>query len=235
MTGTSIANFSRSLLKMDSTTFSDADALIFLNIAYGRRILDILRLQVDRNANQIEAYTTLKSTVGLVDGNNGYMGEYAFPANLVRPVRMEVSYDGTNWSRCTVYDINENLNAEASETSINDTFSTANPVVEYRNNSFFLRPTKDDAGDITAGIHIWYEYRETEFSALTEIPTFESNLHDMLSFDIAEVKALNESFGTIWWNNFKRMKAEAENRFNEFYKSQMKKTKRLTSFNESYK
>jgi len=237
MTGTTLANYSRILLNRDSTTFTDADALTILNVAYGKRILDILRTEVDRNAQMTEATTNLISTVGLLSGDNGYMGEYDFPSDLVKPMRMEVSFDGVSWKPCKVYDINENLNSEATEDSINSAFSTNHPYVDFMRNAFRIRPLKTTAGNITEGIRIWYELRETELATLASTPDFESNLHDVLAFDIAEVKALNQSqaYDVKWWNLFNKMKAEAENKFFQFYKSQMKRTKRLTAKMDSYK
>jgi len=237
MTGNNVADYARILLNRNSTTFSDADALTILNVAYGKRILDILRTEVDRNAQMTEATTTLISTVGLSSGNSGYMGEYAFPTNLVKPMRMEVSFDGVSWNKCQVYDINENLNSEATSDSINGTFSTSSPFVDFMRNCFRIRPLKTTAGDIAEGIRIWYEMRQTSLSALTETPDIEQNLHDVLAFDIAEVKALNQSqsYDVKWWNSFNKMKAEAENRFLQYYKSQMKRNNRLTSKIEKYR
>jgi hypothetical protein len=237
MTGANVANYARTLLNRNSTTFTDEEALTLLNVAYGKRILDILRTEVDRNAQITEAATTLLSTEGLSPGDNGYMGEYAFPSDLVKPLRVEVSYDGVSWNKCRIYDLNENLASEATEDSINRTFSTNHPYVEFSRNSFFIRPLKTTPGDISEGIRIWYELRQAELPTLASTPDLEPNLHDVLAFDIAEVKALNQSqsYDAKWWNLFNKMKAEAENKFFQFYKSQMKRNKGITVKRDRYK
>ena len=50
------------------------------------------------------------TTTGLVAGNNGYNGEYAFPTNLLKPIRAEVRYTTTGTPlKCTVYDVTDEL------------------------------------------------------------------------------------------------------------------------------
>jgi len=41
-------------------------------------------------------------------------------------------------------------------------------------------------GDITAGINIWYEARESALSADSDSPSFEESLHDLVPLMIAE-------------------------------------------------
>lgn len=95
----------------NSTTFLDGNStnvLADLNTAYGHRTLKILKVRQDINPSITEAYTNLISTVGLVAGDNGYNGEYAFDTATLRPVRIEISYDGTTWRPCEIYDLNDN-------------------------------------------------------------------------------------------------------------------------------
>ena len=234
MTGTDIAAYTRILTNTDSVTLTDADILTILNVKYGHRILDILRVQVDKNANITESYTNLVSLTGLVAGDNGYNGEYAFPTNLLKPIRAEVLYTTTGTPlKCTVYDITDSQSSEQVG-EVNDTFSQADPYIRFERDSFFLRPIPTTS--VTAGLHIWYEKRQTALTALSETPDFEQNLHDILAVDIAEIEALRhpENFTMEWRTAFALIKAETDARFKEFYKNRMKRNKQMRSKGESY-
>lgn len=229
MTGTSIAAYARILTNTNSVTLEDADILTILNIKYGHRILDILKIQTDKNANLTEAYSNLVSLTGLVAGDNGYNGEYAFPTDLLRPVRAEVLYTSTGTPvKCEVYDITDSHDSEQPG-EVNNTFSQANPYVRFERDSYFIRPIPTTS--VTAGLHIWYEKRQTALTALSETPDFESNLHDILAVDIAEVEALRhpENFTTEWRTAFKEIKTETVDRFKEHYKNRMKRNFQMRS------
>lgn len=167
----------RTELNTNSTKVSDATLLTGVNLDYGELIMSALKARGDYNFTINEATTDLKSTSGLLSGNNGYNGEYAWPSDVLKPTRVEVSFDGSNYYPCTVYDITDlKSKSEFSQTDLNNTFSQTNPYVRFERNSFFIRPLKATAGDITAGIHIWYEQRQTALTA-SDTPTIEPNFH----------------------------------------------------------
>jgi len=206
--------------------------LTILNIKYGHRILDILKVQVDKNANVTESYTNIVTTTGLNPGDNGYNGEYAFPTDLLRPLRAEISVNGT-FVKCDVYDLADN---DLSETPGEESgFSINRPFVRFERDSYFVRPVPTSS--VTSGLHIWYEARQTALSALSETPTFEQNLHDILAFDIAEVEALKhtENFSVEWRNAFAIMKAECERRFFDYYKNFAKRNLKMIAKKQNYK
>jgi hypothetical protein len=218
------------LTNRNSTTFLNgvaADILSEINTQYGLRILDILKVQVDRNSSQNEATTDLLSTSGLTAGQLGFNGEYPFPTDLLKPIRVEVSYDGTTWYPTSYYDVYENTGSEHSEDSINSTFSQSNPFVRFDRNSYFVRPLKTTADDVTDGIHIWYEQRQTDLT--TDSPVFESNLHDILAYDLALQEYLMHP--ALYTNNWKLAfdieRNRVENKFLEFYKNRFKKSMQL--------
>jgi len=229
MTGTSIAEYARILTNTNSDTLTDADVLTILNIKYGHRILDILKIQTDKNANLTESYTNLVSLTGLVAGDIGYNGEYPFPTELLRPVRAEIRYTATGTPvKCEIYDIADSANSEQPG-EVNNTFSQANPYIRFERDSYFVRPIPETP--ITGGLHIWYEKRQTALTALSETPEFEPNLHDILAVDIAEVEALRhpENFTTEWRTAFKEIKTETVDRFKEHYKNRMKRNFQMRS------
>lgn len=214
------------LTNTNSSTFLDANAtniLAELNTQYGHRILDILKVQVDRNANQEEATTTLVSTSGLVAGDNGYNGEYAFPSDLLKPIRVEISYDGTTWYPASFYDIYENDKSEHEEDGVQANFSQSEPYVRFDRDSFFVRPLKTTSGNITAGIHIWYEKRQADLSDGS--PTFEQNLHDVLAYDLAYQEYLMhpDKYTANWKIGFDDERSRVIARFMDFYKNRFKR------------
>lgn len=108
------------------------------------------------------------------------------------------------------------------------------PMVRFERDSYFVRPTKDTAGNITNGIHIWYEGRQTDMT--TDSPAFEQNLHDVLSYDLAEMEAIMHpaKYTPDWWISFRIKKTELEGLFTDFYKNRMKRTLKAKSKNTSY-
>jgi hypothetical protein len=221
----SLQNKAYRITNKTSSTFLDGDAtniLEELNIQYGHRILDILKVQVDRNASQEEATTDLISETGLVAGDNGFNGEYAFPTDLLKPIRVEVSYDGTTWLPCSFYDVYETETSEHDSDAIADTFGEADPYVRFDRNSYFIRPL--NTGDtVTDGIHIWYEQRQTDLTDGS--PDIEQNLHDILSYDLAYQEYLmhTEKYSRDWKQAFDDERLRAELRFKEFYKNRFRR------------
>lgn len=233
MVTSTLYTLSRDILNTNSTVLPDSKLLEWLNIAYGHRILDILRFQVDRNASMEFSKTDFVSTLGLVEGDNGYDGEYAFPTDLLRPIRAEVSFDGTTFRKCKIYDIGENERSEVSD--IDTDFSETEPYVRFERNSFFIRPL-NTGSTVTYGIRIWYEKRQT---ALADggTPDFESNLHDLLAFDLAEMELLrhNEKYTDVVAARIRKEKAVREERFTEFYNNRMKRNFQLRPKYENFK
>lgn len=225
------------LTNTNATTFLDGNStnvLAELNTVYGHRTLDLLRVRQDINSQIKEVYTDLLSTSGLSAGDLGYNGEYPFDTGTMRPVRIEVSYDGTKWRPCDIYDINDNRTSEFKEGDINNAFSTSRPYVRFERDSYFIRPLKTTTGDVTGGIHAWYEKRQTDLT--TDSPDFEQNLHDLLAYDLAELERLMhpDKYSMEWRTDFDTTKAKLESRFNDFYKNRFKRTKALTSKPENY-
>lgn len=233
MTTNTIYILTRDILNTNPTVLPDSKLLEWLNIRYGHRILDILRYQVDRNATMQISKTNFVSTFGLVAGDNGYDGEYAFPTNMLRPIRMEVSYDGVTFNKCKIYDIGEFDWSEV--TGILENCSKSEPVVRFERDSFFIRPL--NTGDtVIYGIRIWYEKRQTALTA-GDIPDFEENLHDLLAFDLAEMEMMRhaEKYTDVVAARVKRGKEEREERFIEFYNNRMKRNFQLKPRYENFR
>jgi len=235
MIGSDILSLAYRLVNKDSATFLDANSTNIyadLNRIYGHRILDILRVRVDKNASITNATTTLISTAGLVAGDNGFNGEYAFPTTLLRPVRFEVSYDGVNWLKATVYDNELNNLSEYNDTQLAGAFSQGAPRVDFTRNSYKIRPPKTTAGDIANGIYIEYEKRQTDFTSSTAPTEIESNLHDMLAWDLAKLETVMHSskYSSQELAVFNAEHQKMEQRFLSFYATNLP-TKKTMTFN----
>lgn len=235
MHGSAILSLAYRLVNKDSDTFLDgveANIMEDLNRAYGHRILDILRVRVDKNASIKEVTTTLVSTSGLAIGDNGYNGEYAFPTDLLKPVRFEVSYDGITWNKATVYDNTLNNGSEYNDTQLANDFSESSPRVDFTRNSFKIRPPKTSTGNITNGIYIEYEVRSVDFSSSTAPVDIESTLQDILSWDLArlEITMHSSKYSSQEITVFNQEHEKIEKRFLTFYSTNLP-TKKNMSFN----
>lgn len=235
MIGSDILSLSYRLVNKDSSTFLDGNSTNIyadLNRIYGHRILDILRVRVDKNASISEVTTTLLSTVGLVAGDNGFNGEYAFPTTLLRPVRFEVSYDGVMWKKCKVYDNELNKNSEYNDTQLVSDFSEDDPKIDFTRNSFKIRPPKTTAGNITNGIYIEFEKRQVDFTSSTAPTEIESNLQDMLSWDLAKLETVMHAakYSPQELAVFNMEHSKMEQRFLSFYATNLP-TKKTMDFN----
>ena len=235
MLGADILEKAYRLTNTDSSTFLDGSSTNIykdLNTAYGHRVIDILRMKVDVNASIEESTTTLLSTVGLVQGDNGFNGEYDFPGDLLKPTRVEISYDGLTWIKCSVYDNAINRNSEFNDSQLVTDFNQSNPRVDFTRNSFKIRPPKTTAGDITHGIYIEYEKRQTDFTDVSEPTEIERNLQDVLAFDLADNEIIMhaEKYTSQFIAVYNQKKKEVVDRFMKFYKSNLP-TKKKMSFN----
>jgi len=233
MIGSEILSLSYRLVNKDSSTFLDGNSTNIyadLNRIYGHRILDILRVRVDKNASISEVKTTLVSTVGLVAGDNGFNGEYAFPTTLLRPVRFEVSYDGVNWRKATFYDNALNQGSEYNDTQLTSDFSESSPMVDFTRNSFKIRPPKTTAGNITNGIYIEYEKRQVDFTSSTAPTEIEPNLQDMLSWDLASLETVMHAakYSPQELAVFRAGHKDMEDRFLAFYATNLPTRKTMT-------
>jgi len=240
MIGSDLLSFSYGLVNKAEATFLDGSTTTFykrLNTLYGHRVLDILRVRVDKNATINEATTDLISTVGLVAGDNGFGGEFAFPADLLKPVRFEVSYDGITWIKCNVYDNALNERSEYNDVQLASDFSQSDPRVDFTRNSYKIRPPKTTAGNITKGIYIEYEQRQVDFTSTTAPVQIEANLQDILAWDLAKLEIImhSKNYTSQEITVFNQEHQKAEDRFLEFYKNNLPTRKKMTLKYQNYR
>ena len=232
----------RFITKTDTSSFSDADILTGLNLHQGEIVQDILRVQTERNSQGNEVRYNLISTNGLTEGNLGYNGEYPFPADLLRPIRVEVSFDGKTWRPCSVYDISENHRSEYDQVDINNTFlqndglvfeaSTITPQLRFLRDSFFIRPLNTGA-TVTNGIIVWYEQRQANMAVDADLPVLEANYHEILVLKgaIRYASRYPEKYNPLWQTKLDELMRSMK----EYYKNRFKRNKRLTPSAELFR
>jgi hypothetical protein len=215
----------REELNSNSVKLPDSYLLDGINLDYGDVIMDILRVKTDFNFQAEESYTDLVSTTGLTVGQNGYKGEYTFPSDLIRPIRVEISYDGLTWRPTEFYDVASATGSEHDDDGIDPgQWSEARPFVRFERDSFFVRPVNSDT-TVTAGIHIWYEKRQV---ALTtgDTPLFEANFHRILALKgaLRAMKKFREEYNLADRNELRGEINRYSERMTEHYKNLFKRS-----------
>lgn len=239
MNVTEIIGKSYRITNTDESTFLDgigANVLADLNNCFKHRVLKISKIRQDINPLITEQRTDLKSVDTLVEGDIGFNGEYPFSLDTLRPIRVEVSYDGVTYKKAKTYDLNDNNNSEFSQLDIQSEFHEAEPFVRFERDSYFVRPLKTVAGDIVNGIHLWWEKRPSDL--VTDGPdSIDVSLHDVLSFDLCRLEVLMhpDKYSQTWRIDFEREAARIEALFEDFYKNRMKRTLRFNPSNINFK
>lgn len=110
--------------------------------------------------------------------------DYAFPSNLLKIKRVEVSYDGQNWFRAQPLDINQVSDPMNSTANVNNIFSTTSPYYDTEFNGIKLYPVPTATS--TSGLKIYYtrepaEFTSTEVTTGTKEPGFAKPFHLMIA------------------------------------------------------
>jgi hypothetical protein len=125
------------------------------------------------------------ATTPLVAGQR----DYVFPASLkiLGIKRVDVTYDGTTYYKCTPLDVGELEYGVGNDTNLDNNFSTGAPVYDMRSNAIFLYPLPT-AAQVSAGAKLRIEFtREPlEFSSGdvttgTKEPPIDEPFHMMIA------------------------------------------------------
>jgi hypothetical protein len=235
--------YSRTLrvLGTNSTAYLAADFNNDLNEALALRTMEILRLKGYKYISQTHAYTNFVSITGLSEGDNGFNGEYALPTDLLDIERIEITFDGTNWyviskENGNLYDISESGISEQDKTTIQNNYSKSNPQATILRGSMFIRPL-NDGSTVSNGLRIFYSPRQTELDEDSDSPDFESNLHQALIYDCAEIEMLSHpaSYDTLKEGRVLRKKVQVDKEFSIFYRTRIKSGEQVNAVKESFK
>lgn len=172
-TSVGLRNFTRRITKTNSTTYTDGDVDASLNNYYHLFVNEAIQ-SMDGWDFQGEI-----ATASLVADQQ----EYVFPTDLLKIKRIEVTYDGTNWYKVDIMDVNEYSGTNDSTTIANE-FSKSKPFADLHDNSLFLFPVPDAAS--TNGLKIWYEDEITELSSDTDEPVIPEAYHKGLCYGAAQ-------------------------------------------------
>ena len=235
--------YSRTLRILDSnsTAYPQTDFNSDLTESVALRTMEILRVKGYKHITQTHAYTDFVSITGLSEGDNGYNGEYSFPTDLLDIERIEITFDGTNWyiiskENGNLYDISESLVSEQDEDTIQNSYSESNPVAFIMRGSLFIRPLNDGTTQ-TSGLRLFYSPRQATIDEDTDSPEFESNLHQALIYDCAEMEMLShpDSYSQLKERRILKKKAQVDNEFKQFYRTRIKAGEQIRGLNEEFK
>jgi len=196
-----------------------------LNAIRGKIVLDTLQVTGDHNFQEKFIKVDLVNADNLTIGGDGqaplgYNGEYPFESDLIRPVRVEITTDGTNYTPAKFYDMNQNPGSEVVP-------NITTPHVMFERDSFFVRPVPK--ADITGGMCIWYEYRQADFAAtdLTKSPETEPNTHLEYAYELAIRWGMkpNNKVERDWRAELKELRKTRR----KFYLNRFKKQNKVTS------
>jgi hypothetical protein len=158
------------------------------------------------------------------------VNEYAFPSDILKIKRIELSYDGTTWRKATFFDVNQKQGGlTGNETK---DYAENDPFVEVYENSMFIYPTP--TADVTAGLKIWYSKEIVgvdnsnddiaSFSTSTDSP----NLKEAFQKGLAYGAAKDYFIQFKDWESVKRIDEELEKiiaRMRVFYGSRIQDRK----------
>lgn len=223
---------SRRYTKTNSTNYPDADVKKDINIVNGEIWMTILEAEGYKNiAGDFKVYDNL-STATLVSGDIGFNGEYPFPATALDIDEAEISYDGTTWTPVEIIDRSNYLSSEFNEDQINATYSQSSPKMWIYRDSYFIRPLKDTTGDITDGIKLSTQRRQSTLVNDTDIPSFESNFHDLIPLKVAR------KFYRYHPEKYNKLVAEdgdmLEAQLISYYQDRIQVVRRFKSINEQF-
>lgn len=109
--------------------------------------------------------------------------DYAFPTNLMRIKRIDVTYDGTNWYRVNPIDSAELGYGIGNDTVVDSKFSQAEPRYDVRAQSLLLYPRPTDALG-TIRVEFDRDIDGFETSDTTKTPGIDTALHHVLVLGI---------------------------------------------------
>ena len=169
------------LTQSDTNLYPSANMLININSWYRNVQTEILASQDnwDFDDTNTSDYPILRT-----DLNAGQQA-YTLPTSTLELKRVEVTYDGTNWSKMTEFDIGERLSATAAN-NLGD-FSTSSPFYDNQYGSIFLYPIP--AASMTVRIFSWAQF--ANLPLLTTEMTLAPAYYRAIKYNLAVELALN--------------------------------------------
>lgn len=221
-----IINITRRLTRTNVTSYTDADIFIDLNDAYKKTIARIIQKTTSFDFAGRIAITNIIKADDATQGTSGYNGQYAFPDDILKIVRIEVkSTTGGIFRPLTERD------EQQIESAIGDTLSQFYMVF---NNTITLSPLPVETVD--GGLKIWYEQRKQDLTANNDVPAFEASFHRILALETARSFFINDPTED---NVYRKQQVEGElgeylARLDTFYATKENKNYQLKVKNVNY-
>lgn len=193
----------RALTNSNSTSYTDANVLIDLNMWCHKVVMMIISAQDEEDFDDARNTDFPTVTVPLVDAQR----DYSIPVSekVLKLKRADISYDGTNWYRATPIDSGEigvgfGTAGSTQETTVDGYFSKTAPQYDAKNNSVLIYP-RANATDVANSGKIRFEWvrqiteiTSGELTTGTVVLGFDDPFHPMvaygMAFEYATAKAL---------------------------------------------
>ena len=226
----------RRLTRTNSTTYTDANILIDINIAQEKVVAEIVKNATYANEFVVEKYYDLKAIDNLSAGDIGYKGEYPFEDGTIRPLRVEVGYEtsGTvTYRPTTIGALTQSGKSAFNEDDINSEFSQSSPVVFFLRNSYFIRPLLDGTDDVAAGLHLWWLDQPADVTSDSDEPAGNTIIHDVYPHIVAMeyYKENPEKYNALTEKGYN----EALDRLKNFYSQRMNYQRQVRPINYNFK
>lgn len=201
-----VATKARSLTHTDTTSYTDANLLIDINLWY-QKVADMILGSQDDSDFDDNRNTTYPIETTPMQAN---VRDYLVPVSekMLKLKRVDVTWDGTNWYRAEPFDSGTFAtgmgfsNASSTDAGFDANFDKLNPRYDYAYSAIWIMPMPT-AADVTNGGKIRAEWQRnvTPFTASdytsvltdsTVVPGFDPSFHLILAYGAAREKALSD-------------------------------------------
>lgn len=183
MTLGDIATYARSLANADTTSWTDANLLIAINVAY-QKVVSMILESVDESDFDDARKTDYPIKTTPLAANQR---DYSIPVSekVLKIKRVDITYDGTNWYKSEPIDdgaVTYDMGANQAITDQN--FVQVAPRHDIKYNSIWLYPAPTST---TGSLRIEWERQISEFTSGelttgTVVPGFDDPFHPMISY-----------------------------------------------------
>lgn len=183
MTLGDIAIYARNLVDADSVSWTDANLLIGLNVAYQKVVSMILESADESDFDDARKTDYPIKTTPLAANQR----DYSIPVSekVTKIKRVDITYDGTNWYKSEPIDDGAvNYDMGANQTITDQNFIQSAPRHDVKYNSIWIYPAPTSS---IGSIRIEWERQVTEFTgaeltAGTVVPGFDDPFHPMICY-----------------------------------------------------
>ena len=147
-----------------------------LNSAYEKVVTIILESidEVDFDDSNYSDFPVATAT--LVSGQR----DYAFPTDILKIKRIDITYDGTNWYKAEAFDIGEYVNGVGNDTIVDSNFQKSKPKYDTKYNSIWVYPLASD-GNGQMRIEYTRDINSFTTSSTTTQPGIDKAFHPLIA------------------------------------------------------